>query len=107
MTKEKKNSLNISVKSFVTAIIVIFALMVVAYILTLVIPGGTYQRVEDANGNLVIDTESGFTYVDGGIPFWKWILSPVLVLGATGGGSLIAVIAFLLVIGGEIGRAHV
>lgn len=100
MTKEKKNSLNISVKSFVTAIIVIFALMVVAYILTLVIPGGTYQRVEDANGNLVIDTESGFTYVDGGIPFWKWILSPVLVLGATGSGSLIAVIAFLLVIGG-------
>ena len=100
MEQQKKNSLNISVKSFLTAIIVIFGLMVVTYVLTLVVPAGQYQRVEDENGNLLIDTEGGFSYVKGGIPFWKWLLSPILVLGATGSGALIAVIAFLLVIGG-------
>ena len=42
----------------------------------------------------------GFTSVEGGIPFWKWLLSPILVLGASGSGTLIAVIIFLLVIGG-------
>ena len=71
----EKKGLNISAKSFVTAIAVIFVLMALTYGLTFVVPGG-------------------------GIPFWKWILSPVLVLGTEGNGSLIAVIVFLLVIGG-------
>ena len=48
----------------------------------------------------MIDTAGGFKNAEGGIPFWKWILSPILVLGAEGNGSLIAVIVFLLVIGG-------
>lgn len=100
MSDSPKKGLNISVKSFITAIIVIFALMVVAYILTLVIPSGEYQRIEDASGNLVIDTSAEFSFIDGGLPFWKWLLSPILVLGATGNGTLIAVIVFLLVIGG-------
>ena len=76
MSEKKENTgINISVKSFITAIMVIFALMVLTYGLTFVIPGG-------------------------GIPFWKWALSPILVLGAEGNVSLIAVIIFLLVIGG-------
>ena len=73
-TTEKKG-LNISAKSFITAILVIFILMILTYSLTFIVP-------------------------DAGIPFWKWALSPVLVLGADGNVSLIAVIAFLLVIGG-------
>jgi len=100
MQKEQKNGLNISVKSFITALVVIFILMIATYVLTLVIPGGAYERYTDANGNMLIDTDGGFTYIDGGIPFWKWLLSPILVLGSTGSGTLIAVIVFLLVIGG-------
>lgn len=100
MTNEKKEGLNIGVRSFITAIAVIFALMVLTYVLTLVLPSGSYARVEDVNGNMVIDTESGFFYKKCEFPFWKWLLSPILVLGASGSGSLIAVIAFLLVIGG-------
>lgn len=76
MSKKSENTgINISVKSFITAIVVIFVLMVLTYGLTFVIPGG-------------------------GIPFWKWALSPILVLGAEGNVSLIAVVVFLLVIGG-------
>lgn len=98
-TKEKKG-LNISAKSFITATVIIFVLMVLTYILTFLIPGGQFARTLDANGNSVIDTAGGFSYVEGGIPFWKWLLSPILVLGAEGSGSLIAVIVFLLVLGG-------
>lgn len=74
-TNKEHTSINISVKSFITAIIVIFILMTLTYGLTFVIPGG-------------------------GIPFWQWALSPILVLGTEGNVSLIAVIIFLLVIGG-------
>ena len=98
-TKESKG-LNISAKSFVTAIIVIFVLMVLTYVLTFVIPGGHYDRIANANGDMIIDTDSSFTYVDGGIAFWKWLLSPILVLTAPGSAMLLAVIAFLLVVGG-------
>jgi len=73
-TTEKKG-LNISAKSFISAILVIFILMILTYALTFAVPNA-------------------------GIPFWKWVLSPVLVLTADGNVSLIAVIAFLLVIGG-------
>ena len=72
--KEEKG-LNVSAKSFITAIGIIFGLMIMTYILTFIIPGGY-------------------------IPFWKWIASPVLVLTAEGSGTILAVVAFLLVIGG-------
>ncbi len=97
---QQEKGLNIGVRSFITAIAVIFALMVAAYLLTIFIPGGEYARYEDAEGNLLIDQAAGFKTVEGGLPFWKWLLSPILVLGASGSGALIAVIAFLLVIGG-------
>lgn len=99
MEKRENKGLNISTRSFLTAIIVIFALMVVSYVLTLVVPGGRYVRYLDESGNTVI-SGTGFYRVQGGIAFWKWLLSPVLCLTAEGSGTLIAVIAFLLVIGG-------
>lgn len=99
-TGKEKKGLNISAKSFITATVIIFVLMVLTYILTFMIPGGEFARTLDANGNSMIDTAGEFTYVAGGIPFWKWLLSPILVLGAEGSGSLIAVIVFLLVLGG-------
>ena len=98
--KKEKEGLDIGTKSFVTAIGIIFILMILTYALTFIIPGGEYSRIVDASGNTVIDTAAGFKQIEGGIPFWKWILSPILVLGSEGNGSLIAVIAFLLVIGG-------
>ncbi|MDO4487488.1 MAG: AbgT family transporter [Eubacteriales bacterium] len=96
MAREKKEGgLNVNVKSFITAIAVIFVLMVMTYVLTLIIPGGAFDR--DANGEII---SGSFHAVAGGIPFVKWILSPFLVLTATGSGTIIAVIIFLLVIGG-------
>ena len=100
MNSSSKSNMNISTQSFLTAIVVIFVLMIAAYVLTLVIPGGSYARVDDGSGHMIVDVAGGFSFTEGGLPFWKWLLSPVLVLTAAGSGTLIAVIAFLLVIGG-------
>ena len=74
--------------------------MVMTYGLTFVVPSGEFARIADENGDIIIDTAAGFQYVEGGIPFWKWLLSPIMVLGAEGNVTIIAVIVFLLVIGG-------
>ena len=73
--KKEKKTPEASVKSFITAIIVIFVMMALTYALTFIIPGG-------------------------GIPFWKWALSPILVLFGEDNSSLIAIIALLVVLGG-------
>ncbi len=72
---KEKGTLEASVKSFITAIIVIFVMMVLTYALTYIIPGGY-------------------------IPFWKWVLSPILVLFSEDSSSMIAIIALLLLLGG-------
>lgn len=100
MNISENKGLNVSIRSFVTAILVIAVLMIATYVLTVFVPSGAFERVVDENGNSVIDTNAPFSYVDGGIPFWKWLLSPVLVLNSEGSGALIAVIAFLLIVGG-------
>jgi len=98
--RDNSDGINIGARSFLIAIGIIFILMAATYVLTLVVPGGEYARTIDEAGHTVIDTDAGFRYVEGGIPFWKWMLSPFLVLGAEGSGTIIAVLIFLLVIGG-------
>ena len=78
MNAPPRKGLNISVKSFLTAIAVIFVLMVASYILTLVIPGGEWARTMDANGNLIIDTSAGYRQIPGGIPFRKRLLNTTI-----------------------------
>lgn len=94
-----KKLMNVSKKSFVSALIILLCLMIAAYALTFILPAGEYERViEDVREKIVPDT---YTSTQGGIPFWKWILSPFLVLGSQGGGTVIAICALLVVIGGS------
>lgn len=72
---KKKNDSFVSIKSFVMALVIIGVLMVCAYAAALLVPCE-------------------------GIPFWKWVLSPVLVLTSDDKVTLLAVIFFLLIIGG-------
>ncbi|MBR3601221.1 MAG: AbgT family transporter [Lachnospiraceae bacterium] len=73
--KKKKTAFDASVGSFVAATIMIYVMMVLTYVLTFIVPGG-------------------------GIPFWKWALSPILVLFGEDRTSLIAIIALLVILGG-------
>ena len=74
--RDNSDGINIGARSFLIAIGIIFILMVATYVLTLVIPGGEYARIVDESGHTVIDTDAGFHYVEGGIPFWKWLRTP-------------------------------
>ncbi len=100
MEREKSDGriFSLGTRSFVAALIILFALMLVTYALTFALPAGEYERVTlDGAERIVPGT---YRAAAGGIPLWRWLLSPFLALGAEGGFTLIAIIAFLLVIGG-------
>ncbi|MBQ8280840.1 MAG: YfcC family protein [Lachnospiraceae bacterium] len=98
MSEKENKGLDISAKSFVAAIGILLALMLATYILTLIIPAGSYDRIIVDGRETIVD--GSYHETTGGIPFWKWFLSPILVLGSSQSVTLIAVIVFLLVIGG-------
>ena len=52
--KTEKKGLDIGAKSFITATVIIFVLMIVTYILTFIVPGGEYARIADNNGNMIL-----------------------------------------------------
>jgi uncharacterized ion transporter superfamily protein YfcC len=98
MEKQTKRVFNVGTRSFITALIILFLLMMLTYALTLFLPAGEYQRViTDGKETIVPGT---YQNVAGGLPLWRWLLSPFLALGSAGSGTVIAIIAFLLVIGG-------
>ena len=100
MSEQNNTGLRIGKRAIMLSVFFMFLIMVIAYVLTLVIPGGEFARATDAEGHRIVDVSAGYTEVPGGIPFWKWLLSPVLILGAEGSGTLIAILLFLLLIGG-------
>ncbi|NLI53532.1 MAG: YfcC family protein [Clostridiales bacterium] len=98
MENQSKKVFNIGTRSFIAALIILFILMMLTYALTFLLPAGEYQRtVTDGTESIVAGT---YQQVQGGLPFWKWLLSPFLALGSSGSGTVIAILAFLLVIGG-------
>lgn len=100
MSQKKNTGLDINVKTFLTSLAVVALLMIVAYVATFFVPAGEYARYIDEAGNTLIDLNKGFTPVEGGISFIKFILSPFLVLGSDNGTIIIVIVFFLLVIGG-------
>ena len=98
MEGRSKRVFNVGTRSFIAALIILFILMTLIYALTFILPAGEYQRVmTDGKESIVAGT---YQTVTGGLPFWRWLLSPFLALGSSGSGTVIAIIAFLLVIGG-------
>ena len=98
MENQSKRVFNVGMRSFIVALIILFFLMALTYALTFLLPAGQYERVvTDGTESIVAGT---YHSVAGGLPLWRWLLSPFLALGATGSGTVIAIIAFLLVIGG-------
>jgi len=93
-----KKLMNVNVKSFIGALLMLLVLMILTYVLTFILPSGTYVRVMQGGSSAIVP--GTYTEIAGGITFWKWLASPILVLFADGGGTIIAIIAFLLVIGG-------
>jgi len=89
-----------TLRSFLTSIAVLAVLMLAAGILTLVVPSGAFERVPDADGDLVV-VPGTYRAVDRpDYPAWRWLTAPVEVLGGEDAPVAIVIIAFIVVVGG-------
>lgn len=96
----QKAGIHIGRRMFMQSLAILFLLMMVAGVLTLVVPSGQYERVT-TDGREIIDPNSFRTIARPDYPIWRWFLAPLEVLVAPGNITLIAIIVFLLFIGGS------
>ena len=95
---EQKSGAQISLKAFIQAVVVLFVLMMVAGILTRIIPAGHYSRIIDSSRQ-VIDPNSYSSVARPDYPIWRWFTAPVEVLFSVDGPTVIAIILFILLVG--------
>lgn len=93
--KEKAFS-NISLKSFVTVVLVLLAILALVAALSYVIPQGSFAR--DEEGVILTDTYARGEV--GGIALWRVITAPGRVFASEDGLTIIMISLFLLVMSG-------
>ncbi len=95
---ENTKSIQISRSSFIQSFIILLVLMILAGIMTTVIPSGEYKRME-TNGISTIQPDS-FTLADHpDYPFWRWFTAPLEVLAGPDKLTIITILLFLLMVG--------
>jgi uncharacterized ion transporter superfamily protein YfcC len=96
---EQKAGAQIGRRAFIQSVLILFVLMMIAGILTLVIPAGEYNRIE-VDGRETIDPTS-FRFVEKPeYPIWRWFTAPIEVLGSESGLTVIVIIIVLFFAGG-------
>jgi uncharacterized ion transporter superfamily protein YfcC len=70
---EQKAGAQISQRAFMQSLVILFVLMMVAGILTLVMPAGQYSRVQ-VDGRQTIDPDSFQLVEKPDYPVWRWFL---------------------------------
>ena len=96
---DQKAGAQISQRAFIQSLVILFVLMMIAGILTLVIPAGQYTRIE-VDGRETIDPAS-FQFIERpDYPIWRWFIAPFEVLGSESGLTVIVIIVVLFFAGG-------
>lgn len=96
---DQKAGAQISQRAFLQSLVILFVLMMIAGILTLVVPAGQYTRVE-VDGRETIDPAS-FQFIERpDYPIWRWFVAPIEVLGSESGLTVIVIIVVLFFAGG-------
>lgn len=99
MTEAKEGRIiQINKKAIIMAVAIVLILVIGAYVLTLTLPKGEYQRTDE--GSIIQDSYQENPDLDG-ISWWQFALSPIMVLLPSTDGSTVvyAIIVLLLVIG--------
>ena len=96
---EQKAGAQISQRAFIQSLVILFILMMIAGILTLVIPAGQYTRLE-VDGRTTIDPNSFQFTPKPDYPIWRWFIAPIEVLGSSSGLTVIVIIVVLFFAGG-------
>ncbi len=95
-----EKSATITVRSFVTSVIILGALMLLAGILTLVVPPGSYERIIDATGRQTVVPGTYLATEHPDYSPWRWLTAPVEVLASEDAATAIVIIAFIVIVGG-------
>jgi uncharacterized ion transporter superfamily protein YfcC len=95
---EQKAGAQISARAFTQSLVILFLMMLIAGILTQVIPAGDFMRIQQ-QGRTVIDPQS-FRFVERpNYPVWRWLIAPLEVLGGPDGLTIMIIIVFILMVG--------
>jgi len=97
---EQKAGAQISKKTFVQSVLILFVLMIVAGILTRVLPAGRYARTVREGRELIVPESFQVTQRPD-YPIWRWFTAPVEVLWGPDGVTIITIILFILMVGGS------
>jgi uncharacterized ion transporter superfamily protein YfcC len=90
--------IDISKKTFIQVVLILFGLMILSVVLTYMVPAGRFAIGEGG----IIDYNTFIPEEDAsGIPIWKGLLSPVLLLFSDGAITVIMLSLFLLVVSGS------
>lgn len=98
MNKEK-SGIQISKKSFLSSVLILLVLMIVAGMLTMILPAGVYDRII-VEGRETINPNS-FEFIENvNYPVYRWFTAPIEVLWSQDSLTVIVIILFILFIGG-------
>ncbi len=93
--QEEQSGLKLNVKTIIGVCAILLVIMAVAGILTQTVPRGQFDR--NAEGMIIDGTYHG---VDFKLPIWKIIASPVLVFASENITTGIAIVLFIVLLGG-------
>lgn len=96
---EQKAGAQIGKRAFIQSLVILFVLMMIAGVLTRLLPAGQYTHTE-VGGRQVIDPASYKTIARPDYPIWRWFLAPIEVLGSSSGLMVIVIIIVLFFAGG-------
>jgi uncharacterized ion transporter superfamily protein YfcC len=96
---EQKAGAQISQRAFVQSLVILFVLMMLAGVLTLVLPAGEYTRLE-VESRQTIDPASFRLVERPDYPVWRWFVAPLEVLGSDGGLTVVVILVVLFFAGG-------
>ncbi len=94
----QKSGAQIGKTSFIQSALILLVLMLVAGLLTRVLPAGRYARIE-VDGREMVDPAS-FTFTERPhYPAWRWAVAPLEVLVGPDGPTVIVIVLFILMVG--------
>lgn len=97
---ENKAGAQISTRAFVQSVVILLVLMIIAGVLTRVLPAGAYERTLESGREMLVPDSFHFT-ARPAYPIWRWFTAPVEVLWAPGSIVVITIILFILMVGGS------
>jgi len=87
-------------RAFISAALILLVLMILAGVLTRLVPAGAYRRTI-VDGREVLDPSSFSLTQATPLPIWRWFTAPVEVLGSSDATMVITIILFILLVGGS------